>query len=164
MSITRWSPLSDLVSLHNAMDRLFSENFPVPRGRGETIAATGEGYLPLDVYQTDKEWVIRAAMPGADPQTVEVTVDGNSITIKGEIMLPEGAKSENYWLRENFYGKFSRQITLPEDALGDQTKAEFRNGIVVLTVPKSQPSKAQPKKIPVTAGTSERKLDTAGRR
>jgi HSP20 family protein len=154
MSLTRWTPISDLVSLHNAMDRLFSDSLPmVGRGKGDSVTTFGEGYLPLDVYQTDKEWVIRAAVPGADPQTVDVTCEGNTIRIQGEIKWPE-AKSENYWVRENFYGKFSRQITIPEDAQCDQSKAEFQNGMLVLTVPKAAPTKTQTKKIPVMAGSS----------
>jgi HSP20 family protein len=158
------------------MDRLFGDSFVgTGRGRGETLTTMEEGYVPLDIYQTDKEWVVRTAVPGADPQTVEVTCDGKTIKIKGEIKWPEGAKSEDYWVRENFYGKFSRQITLPEEAQCDQSKAEFRNGMLVLTVPKSQPQKSQPKKIPVTTGagasspsgtqsspsTTERQLESA---
>ncbi len=164
MALTRWSPINDLISLHNAMDRLFSETFAGTRARTETFASVGEGFLPLDVYQTDKAWIVRASVPGVDPQAVEVTCEGNTIRIKGEIKWPEGARSEEYWLRENFYGKFSRQITLPEEALCDQSKAEFQNGMLVLTIPRAQPSKAQVKKIPVTAGTSEPQLETAGRK
>ncbi|HVH64859.1 MAG TPA: Hsp20/alpha crystallin family protein [Candidatus Acidoferrum sp.] len=166
-SVTRWTPISDLMSLHTAMDRLFSESFGVP-GQSRTVGAVGEGYLPLDIYQTDKEWVIRAAVPGVDPSTVDVTFDGGQISIKGEIKPPAEAKSENYWLRENFYGKFSRQVTLPEDALGDQAKAEFMNGVLTLTVPRAQPAKPKSVKIPISGGTGAhsepRQLETAGKK
>ncbi len=163
MSLTRWSPLGDLMSLHNAMDRLFGESFGIP-GTSRSVGAIGEGYLPLDVYQTDKDWVIRAAVSGADPQAVEITFDGGSITIKGEIKAPEGTRPENFWLRQNFYGKFSRQITLPEDALGEQARASFVNGVLVLAVPKAQPSRPKSVKIPVTSGSEERQLETAGKK
>jgi HSP20 family protein len=147
------------------MDRLFSESFAgAGRGRTESFGVVGEGYLPLDVYETDKEWMIRASVPGVDPQAVDVTCEGNTIRIKGEIKGPEGAKSEHYWLKENFTGKFSRQITLPEEAQGDQSRAKFHNGVLVLTVPKAQTSKTVVKKIPVMAATTERQLETAGRR
>ena len=86
----RWSPISDLMSLHNAMDRLFTDSLGLP-GQSRTVAATGEGYLPLDIYQTEKEWVIRASVPGVDPGTVEVTFDGGLINIKGEIKPPAEA-------------------------------------------------------------------------
>ncbi len=151
-SLIRWTPVSDLMSLHNAMDRLFGETFGVS-GQSRSVAAVGEGYLPLDVYQTEKEWVIRAAVPGVDPQAVEITFDGGTITIKGEIKAPEGARPENFWLRENFWGKFSRQVTLPEDALGDQAKAQFINGLLVLTVPKAQPVKPKSVRIPISGAT-----------
>jgi HSP20 family protein len=152
------------MSLHNAMDRLFNDTFTGPRGTGQSLAAVGDGYLPLDVYQTDKEWVVRAAVPGVDPQAVEVTCDGNTITIKGEIKWPQDAKPEAYWVRENFYGNFSRQITLPEQANCEQSRAEFHNGLLVLTVPKMQPSKPQSKKIPVVAAPAERQLESASRK
>ena len=166
-SVIRWSPISDLMSLHTAMDRLFSDTFGVSSGQSRTVGAAGEGYLPLDIYQTEKEWVIRAAVPGVDPSTVDVTFDGGQISIKGEIKPPADAKPENYWLRENFYGKFSRQVSLPEDALGDQAKAQFMNGLLTLTVPKAQPAKPKSVKIPISGGTSTnsepRQLETAQR-
>lgn len=154
-SVIRWTPISDLMSLHNAMDRLFGDTFGVSGGAGRTAGAVGEGYLPLDIYQTDKEWVIRAAVPGLDPQSVEVTFDAGQITIKGEIKLPHDVRPEHYWLRENFYGKFSRQVTLPEDAVGEQAKAQFVNGMLILSIPKAQPAKPKSVKIPVAAGAAE---------
>jgi HSP20 family protein len=156
MAISRWSPISDLVSLHTAMDRLFDDSLRGAgrrRGGGETFGVVGEGFLPLDVYQTDKEWIVRAGVPSVDPQQVEITCDGNTIRIQGEVKPPENMKSENYWMRENFYGAFMREITLPDQMLCDQSKAEFQNGMLVLTLPKAQPSKSQVKKIPVTAGS-----------
>jgi HSP20 family protein len=152
-SVIRWSPISDLMSLHSAMDRLFGDTFGVP-GQSRTVGAVGEGYLPLDIYQTDKEWVIRAAVPGVDPSAVDVTVDGGQITIKGEITSPPDARSESYWLRENFYGKFTRQVTLPEDAMGDQARAQFVNGVLILSVPKAQPAKPKSVKIPISGAAS----------
>ena len=167
-SVIRWSPISDLMSLHSAMDRLFSDSFGVGGGQPRSVGAVGEGYLPLDIYQTDKEWVIRAAVPGVDPAGVDVTFDGGQITIKGEIKPPADARPENYWLRENFYGKFSRQVTLPEDALGDQARAQFMNGALILTVPKALPAKPKSVKIPIsgtTATNSEpRQLETSGKK
>lgn len=167
-SVIRWSPISDLMSLHTAMDRLFSDTFGVSSGQSRTVGAVGEGYLPLDIYQTDKEWVIRAAVPGVDPNNVEVTFDGGQISIKGEIKPPADARAENYWLRENFYGKFSRQVALPEDALGDQAKAQFMNGVLTLTVPKAQPAKPKSVKIPISGASSAnsepRQLETTARK
>jgi HSP20 family protein len=156
MAISRWSPISDLVSLHTAMDRLFDDSLRGPgrRRSGDTFSVVGEGFLPLDVYQTDKEWIVRASVPSVDPQQVEITCDGNTIRIQGEVKPPQNMKSENYWMRENFYGAFMREITLPDQTLCDQSRAEFQNGMLVLTLPKAQPSKSQVKKIPITAGAS----------
>jgi HSP20 family molecular chaperone IbpA len=71
-------------------------------------------------------------------------------TIRGEIKPPAEVTPENYWLRENFYGKFSRQVTLPDNALGEQAKAQFVNGMLTLTVPKVQPAKPKSVKIPIS--------------
>jgi HSP20 family protein len=163
-TVIRWSPLSDLMSLHNAMDRLFTDTFRLPGGQSQTVGAAGEGYLPLDIYQTDREWVIRAAVPGVDPNAVELTFDSGMITLKGEIKAPEGVKPDQYWVRENYYGKFSRQVTLPDDAMGEQTKAQFFNGILVLTVPKAEPAKPKSVKIPIAGGhtnSEAKQLETA---
>ncbi|TMD64512.1 MAG: Hsp20/alpha crystallin family protein [Chloroflexi bacterium] len=166
-SVIRWSPISDLMSLHSAMDRLFGDSFGLS-GQSRTVGAVGEGYLPLDVYQTDREWVIRAAVPGIDPGAVEVTFDGGQINIKGEIKPPANTQPEHYWLRENFYGKFSRQVTLPEDALGEQAKAQFLNGMLILTLPKAQPARPKSVKIPISGGTGTnsepKQLETPGRK
>ena len=155
MPISRSSPVTDLVSLHSAMDRLFTDSLTSGgRRRGDIFGVSGEGFLPLDIYQNDNEWVIRAAVPGINPEQVEVTCDGSTIRISGEIMSPENTKSENYVVRENYYGTFSREVTLPEETMCDQSRAEFQNGMLVLTLPKAEPSKHQAKKIPVTAGES----------
>jgi HSP20 family protein len=161
-SLVRWSPLSDLMSLHSAMDRLFGDTFGLGVTPGRTVAAVGEGYLPLDVYQTDKEWIIRAAVAGVDPNAVEVTFDGGTITVKGEIKAPENSHPENFWLRENFTGKFSRQVTLPEEALGEQSKAQFQNGMLTIAVPKAEPARPTSVKIPITGETKQ--LETATKR
>ena len=155
MAISRWSPVTDLVSLHSAMDRLFTDSLTSGgRRRGDIFGVSGEGFLPLDIYQNDKEWVIRAAVPSVNPDQVEVTCDGSTIRISGEIKPPENAKSDDYVMRENYYGAFSREVTLPEETMCEQSRAEFRNGMLMLTLPKAEPSKHQAKKIPVTAGAS----------
>ena len=152
-SVIRWSPISDLMSLHSAMDRLFGDSFGVS-GPARSVGAAGEGYLPLDIYQTDREWVIRAAVPGVDPNAVEVIFDAGQIMIKGEIKPAADVGPEHYWLRENFVGKFSRHVTLPEDTVGEQARAQFVNGILILTVPKAEPAKPRSVKIPISGGTS----------
>jgi HSP20 family protein len=150
-SVIRWSPINDLMSLHSAMDRLFGDTLGIP-GPSRSVGSVGDGYLPLDVFQTDKEWVVRAAVPGIDPGAVDVTFDGGQITIKGEIRPPAGVQPEHFWLRENFCGTFSRTISLPDDALGEQARAQFVNGMLVLTVPKAQPARPRSVKIPVSGG------------
>jgi HSP20 family protein len=148
------------------MDRLFTDSLTAGgRRRGDIFGVSGEGFLPLDIYQNDKEWVIRAGVPNVNPEQVEVTCDGDTIRISGEIKPPANTESENYVMRENFYGAFSREVTLPEETICEQSTAEFRNGMLVLTLPKAEPSKHQAKKIPVKAGEasgSPQRLEPAG--
>ncbi len=106
--------------------------------------------------------MIRAGVPSVNPEQVEVTCDGNTIRISGEIKPPENTKSENYVMRENFYGAFSREVTLPEETMCEQSTAEFRNGMLVLTLPKAESSKPQAKKIPVKAGEASGDGSTTG--
>ena len=103
-----------------------------------------------------------AGVPDVDPEKVEVTCDGNTIRISGEIKPPEDNESQNYLMRENFYGAFSREVTLPEETVCEQSRAEFRNGMLVLTLPKAEPTKHQAKKIPVTAGAGNGSKSTVG--
>jgi len=147
------------MSRHNAMDRLFGDTF----GLAPTVAAVGEGYLPLDAYQTETDWVIRAAAPGVDPNNVEVSFDGGTITINGEITAPEDSHPENFWLRENFFGKFSRQVTLPEDAQGERSKAQFQNGLLTIAVPRAEPAWPKSAKIPITGEAKPVETATAKR-
>ncbi len=163
MAISRWSPVSDLVSLHSAMDRLFTDSLTTGGlRRGDIFGVSGEGFLPLDIYRDDKAWVIRAGVPSVNPEQVEVTCDGNTIRISGEVKPPENTKSESYVMRENFYGTFSREITLPEETMCEQSTAEFRNGMLVLTLRKAEPSEHQVKKIPVIAGEGKGAGSTTG--
>lgn len=156
MAISRWSPVTDLVSLHSAMDRLFTDSLTAGGRRcGDIFGVSGEGFLPLDIYQYDKAWVIRAAVPSVNPEQVEVTCDGTTIRISGEIKPPENTKSDGYVMQENYYGAFSREVTLPEETMCDQSRAEFRNGMLTLTLSKAEPSKHQAKKIPVPASQGD---------
>ena len=92
-SVGRWSPISDLRSLQSAVDRLWRDTFGMA-GPSRTVGAVGEGYLPLDVYQTDKEWVVRAAVPGIDPNAGAVLAAGELLW---EVQPPGNAPRGRRW-------------------------------------------------------------------
>lgn len=143
--LTRWDPFREAITLREAMDRLFEDTF-VPARRRE--AAEERVYrLPLDAYVTPNEIVVLASMPGIKPEDVEITIEGDTLTIKGE--RPAPLENVDYVMRERPYGKFQRilNINVPVDA--DKAEAKYENGLLTLTIPKAEA--ARPKTIQVVS-------------
>lgn len=144
MSIVRWRPFNEFMSLREAMDSLFEESFVWPN-RWLTWRASEA--VPVDMYQTDAEVVIKAALPGVRPEDVEVTVLGDTVTIKGETKANEKFKDENCICQETRYGSFYRELTIPIPVAMDKAEAKFENGMLYLTLPKAE--EVRPKQIKV---------------
>lgn len=143
MSLRRWEPLRDMMTLREAMDRLFEESFVRPRGRWE---AEGMRYsAPMDIYTTDEEVVVTMAVPGVDPDSVDITVDGNTLSISGKVEGP--LENVDYVLQERPYGTFSRSIQLNVPVDADRAEASFDQGILTLQIPKQE--EAKPKTIKI---------------
>jgi HSP20 family protein len=146
--LVRWDPVSDLVSLREAMNRLFEDS--VIRPRGWLTTAEGMGMLPLDVYESEGEVTVRASIPGVNPDDIDISVLGTTLTIKGEKSEDREEKKGNYHLRERHYGAFQRSVNLPTQVNVDKAKAEFKDGVLTLTLPKVEAAK--PKSIKVKTG------------
>ena len=146
MSITRWQPFTELMSLRQAMDRLFEDSFVSP---SRILGAFGSGVTtPVDMYHTTNDIVVKAALPGVKPEEVDITITGDTLTIKGKTKAEE-VKREDYLYQEHRYGAFSRSVTLPSGLNTDEAEATFDNGILILTIPKVE--KVKPKQIKVKA-------------
>ncbi len=145
MSIVRWEPFRDFMTLREAMDRLFEESFVGPRRR-EWLAPT-EATLALDMYQTEHSVVVRTAVPGVKPDDIDITISGNALSISGETKEDEEVKEENYIRRERRCGSFSRSLMLPDGVDAANTEASFEDGVLTLTIPKAP--EAKPKVIKV---------------
>ena len=145
--LVRWSPARDTVSLREAMDRLFEESFLRPDlfGGGETPASA----LPLDMYETENDVVVKASVPGVKPEDIEVTVTGDLLTIKGEFKSEEKTEKRNFIRQERRYGSFCRQLGLPTSVDSGKAEASFESGILTLTLPKVEAVK--PKTVRVVA-------------
>jgi len=148
--MVRWDPGREMVSLREAMDRLFEESFLQPGAFGGEKAA---GMLPLDVYETENEVVVKATVPGVKPEDIDVTLTGDVLSIKGEYKSEEKTEKRNYLRQERRYGSFSRQVSLPVAVNSDQCQATFENGVLTLELPKADAAKA--KSIRVTAKQGE---------
>jgi HSP20 family protein len=146
-SLTRWDPTREMVSLREAMDRLFSESFIRPWfGPGRSLA--GES-VALDMYETDDEIVVEAGLPGFKPNEVDVQVTGNVLTIKGEHKEEKREETASYIYQERRHGSSHRSVTLPSEVNVDKAKAQFEDGVLKLSIPKLE--KARPKTIAITS-------------
>jgi HSP20 family protein len=136
-----------MISLRNAMDRLFEDSFVRPTRRlmeGEEL-----GTLPLDMYQTENDVVIKASLPGYKPDEVEISVTGDTLTIKGEHQEEKETKEKDYFFKERSYGSFSRTVSFPVPVKSELAEAAFENGELTLKLPKAE--EAKPKQIKIKA-------------
>jgi HSP20 family protein len=145
MSMVRWEPFKDLMNLREAMDRLFEDS--MVRSGPRWTAAEARCELPLDVYTTDEELVILASVPGIKPEEVEITIEGETLTIKGEV--PGPVENVAYAAQERPYGKFQRVLRLNIPVQADKAEATFDRGVLTLTLPKQEETK--PRTIKITS-------------
>lgn len=145
-SLTRWDPFAELASVRNAMDRLFDQSFgrlPLIRN-GEELGPLSIG---LDIVETNDEYVVKAAIPGVEPKDVDISVEDDVLTIKGEFEQREEAQEENYLRRELRYGSFQRALRLPPTVDAENAKAEFEHGMLRLALPKKPEARTRAIKI-----------------
>lgn len=144
-NIIRWNPLREMAAMQNAMDRLFDETW---RTWQPVYGETGANALALDVHENDNAYIVTTALPGVQVENVNVKLHNDLLTIEGEI--PERTvkkEGERSLMQERYYGRFSRTIRLPQPVNRDKVEANFENGVLTLTLPKSL--EAQPRLIPV---------------
>ena len=146
-NIVRWEPFRELVSLREAMDRLFEESFVRPGGG--RLAPAGMEIPAVDMYQTDDAVVVKSAIPGIKPEDIDISITGDTLTIRGETRVEEEVNEENYIRRERRYGSFCRSLALPLPVVTEKAEAEFENGVLTLTLPKAE--EVKPKAIKIKA-------------
>jgi HSP20 family protein len=146
--IRRPSPFSELLSLRSAMDRIFDDNVfrPLARNTGEDELA-----MPLDIYTTQDALVVEAALPGVQPQDLDIQVLGDTLTLSASSHVEHDEDKAGYHVREVRRGRFSRTVTLPNGLKTDAATATFEHGLLKLSFPKAEQIK--PRQIPVTAPT-----------
>jgi HSP20 family protein len=143
-NLIRWEPIGDLVSLRDAMDRMFEESFlrpPAPFG------LWGDGCLAVDMYETDDSVVLKTAIPGVKGEDINISVTGDMLSLKAESKAEEEVKRENYLRRERRLGAYRRSVNLPGGLKTDKAEADFTDGILTLTFPKAEEVKPKTIKI-----------------
>jgi HSP20 family protein len=145
MAIIRWDPFRDLVTLRDRMNRLFEE---MPAGRGEERDLAATAWAPsVDIYETEGELVLSAEIPGVDEKDIEIKVEDNTLTIRGERKFEKETKEENYHRIERAYGSFMRSFTLPNYVDQDRIEAQQENGVLKIHMPKREETKPRKVKI-----------------
>ncbi|MCL4268885.1 MAG: Hsp20/alpha crystallin family protein [Anaerolineales bacterium] len=142
-SIIRWEPAREMMTLREAMDRLFDDAFTRPL----SLSSNAWSVPAVDMYQTDNEVVVKAALPGIKADEVQINITGELLSLKGEVKQENETKEKAYHIREQRWGTFERSIALPTQVVADKAKAEFENGILTITLPKAE--EVKPKTITI---------------
>ena len=144
-NLTRWEPVREMMTLREAMDRLFDDAFTRPIN----LRDGGWSAPAVDMYQTDDEVTVKVALPGFKADEVQINVTGDVITLRGELKHEEEQKDKAWHIREHRWSSFERSVALPTAVTADKASADFENGILTITLPKAE--EVKPKTISVKA-------------
>src|SRR2546423_10668820 len=154
MSITLYAPSRALKTLQDEVNRLFSTNFSRPFG--EEGIARGAWTPNVDIYENKDEIILEAELPGMNREDFELTIENNVLTLRGERRFEKKDETDNYHRVERAYGSFTRSFTLPNTVTAEGANADYRNGVLSVTLPKREDTKAR--RIEVKGeGTESRK-------
>ncbi len=146
-TLSRWEPFRGAATLQEQVNRLFGN--VLEHSAGETNLTS---WAPaVDIYETEQELVVKADLPDVDPKDLDIRVENNILTIRGERKFEKKVNEDNYLRVERAYGAFSRSFSLANSANSEAIKADYQNGVLTLTVPKRE--EAKPKQIKVNVGT-----------
>jgi HSP20 family protein len=145
--LTRWEPSRGLTTLQDQINRLFSSSLD-QTGEEASLSAWAPA---VDIYETEHELVVKADLPEVDPKDLDIRVENNILTIRGERKFEKNVNEENYLRVERSYGSFARSFTLANTVNAEAIKADYQNGVLTLSIPKRE--EAKPKQIKVNVGT-----------
>ena len=155
MAIIRWDPFREMSTLRERMNKLFEDTFT---GRGEDKELVSSAWAPaVDIYENENEIVLTAEIPGINEKDVEIKIEDNTLTLKGERKFEKETKEENYHRIERSYGSFYRAFTLPHSVDPDKIEAVHENGVLKITMPKRQELKPKTVLIKPTAPEKPKK-------
>lgn len=139
-NLTIFDPFREMMSIRSMLDQAF-DNFLLRRGE------LGGEWLAMDMYQTDENIIVKAVLPGLKPEDIHISVSDGMLTIQGEMKEERVEEKARYHLRERRVGSFSRSVPLPSPVVVEKAEAKYENGILTLTLPKTEETK--PKTIAV---------------
>jgi HSP20 family protein len=135
MTSDRWDPFREMVTFREAMDRWLQQSIS---GTGQLLSNMRPESIPIDAIERDDAFEIRAALPGVRPDDVEVTVQGERVTIRAEARSAEESSADNWLMREHRFGVLQRSISLPVPVSSENAEARIENGVLSLRLPKTQ--------------------------
>lgn len=147
-SVSRWEPFRGALNLQDQINRLFGD--VLDRSSQESNLTTWAP--PVDIYENEHELIVKAELPGIDPKDLDIRVENNILTIRGERKFDEKVKENNCLRVERAYGSFSRSFALANTVNSEAIKADYQNGVLTLTIPKRE--EAKPKQIEVNVNAA----------
>ncbi len=141
MAIIRWDPFRDMMTIRDKMNRLFDDTFT---SRGDEQGLLQGTWAPsVDIYENENELVLTAEVPGIEDKDIEIKIEDNTLTLKGERTLDKETKEENFHRIERSYGSFYRSFALPHNVDLEKIRAEHQHGVLKITMPKRQDAKSR---------------------
>src|ERR1700731_4004802 len=154
-TLKRWEPFRSAATLHEQLNRVFGEGFNRQEDSNLTTWAPA-----VDILETQHELVVKADLPDVDPEDLDIRVENNILTIRGERKFEKQVNEGNYLRVERAYGSFSRSFSLSNTVNTEAIKADYQNGVLTLHIPKRE--EAKPKQIKVTVGTQATSTSATG--
>ena len=142
MNLVKWNPWREMPTLSGRLNRFFDDPF-FNISRFADNSELGMWNPAVDLYEKDDHFMIKAELPGVDKNDIKIDLKDRLLTLSGERTYDNEVKEENYYRRERAYGKFQRVFTLPADVDSDKIKAEFKDGVLEIEVPKPEEKKAK---------------------
>jgi HSP20 family protein len=149
MAVIRWTPFRELTTMQERMNKLFEDVMKTPYRSDEGLS-TPNWAPAVDIYETDKEIVMKAELPEMQEKDIEIKVEDNLLILSGERKMEKEVKEENYHRIERAYGSFNRSFTLPRTVDRENIKASYKDGVLRVLLPKKEEVKPKQIKIDVT--------------
>ncbi len=155
MVITHWDPFRELAGLQNRVNTLFQD---FNRGQGEEALLAGGNFVPAaDIYEDEHQIVLKLEVPGIDQKDVDIRLENNTLTVRGERKFEKEEKEENFHRIERRYGSFTRSFTLPNTVDSENINADYADGVLRITLAKK--AEAKPKQIKVNVGSRPKAVE-----
>ena len=155
MAIVRWEPFRELLTAQDRFNQLFNQAFGQALGSEGQEDLSNRMWAPaVDIYESEQNLVVKTELPGIDPKDVEVRIENQTLFIRGERKFERDVKEQSYHRVERSYGSFARSFTLPNTVNPEHVKAEYKDGVLTLTLAKREEAKPKTIKIQVTESES----------